>query len=87
MAPLVVFGFSAEKSLCAFLLGALQGKLRGRLHPGVCQTRFKPRCKRRSPKQRRVLQAVLNEFGGDIWLGPPEHTKAGVELPKTASGS
>lgn len=51
LAPLAVFEFSAAKSLCAFLSGALQGKLSGRLHPGACQTRFKPRCRRRSPKQ------------------------------------
>lgn len=79
LAPLAVFEFSAAKSLCAFLSGALQGKLSGRLHPGACQTRFKPRCRRRSPKQRQVLQAVLDEFGGDIWLGPPEHSEARVE--------
>lgn len=29
----------------------------------------------------------MDEFGGDVWLGPPEHSEAVVELPKPASGS
>lgn len=49
--------------------------------------RSEPRCKHRSPKQRQVLQAASNESGGDVWLRPAEHSEAGVELPRTASGS
>lgn len=77
MATLAVFGLSAAKSLWAFLLGALQGKLSARLLPGACQTRSEPHCKPRSPKQRRGLQAVLNKFGEDIWLGLPERAQQG----------